>query len=182
MAGRSPCALSRVPRLGGLAGARARQHVFRAVDVLGIGPKHPVIFECVGAPGVLDEVIASAPLFSRVIGVGVSMGADRIRPSMAINKEIDLRFVVGYTPLEFRDTLHMLADGKLDAGPLLTGTVGLGRSRGRVRSALAKPEKHAKILIDPKSQAAEPGAADHAVTTRATHTSERGVSNGTNRS
>ena len=44
---------------------------------------------------------------------------------MAINKEIDLRFVVGYTPLEFRDTLHMLAEGKLDAAPLLTGLVGL---------------------------------------------------------
>jgi hypothetical protein len=34
---------------------------------------------------------------------------------MAINKEIDLRFVIGYTPLEFRDTLQMLADGKVNA-------------------------------------------------------------------
>jgi hypothetical protein len=25
---------------------------------------------------------------------------------MAVNKEVDLRFVVGYTPWEFRDTLH----------------------------------------------------------------------------
>ena len=41
------------------------------------------------------------------------MGTDHIRPAMAINKEIDLRFVVGYTPLEFRDTLHMLAEGKV---------------------------------------------------------------------
>lgn len=131
------------------------QHVFRAVEALGIGPKHPVIFECVGAPGVLDGVIASAPLFSRVIGVGVCMGADRIRPSMAINKEIDLRFVVGYTPLEFRDTLHMLAEGKLDAAPLLTGLVGLpGVAAGF--DALDEPQQHAKILIDPQSQAAEP--------------------------
>ena len=106
-------------------------------------------------PGVLDGVIASAPLFSRVIGVGVCMGADRIRPSMAINKEIDLRFVVGYSPLEFRDTLHMLADGKLDAAPLLTGTVGL-EGVAAAFDALAKPEQHAKILIDPSSQAAEP--------------------------
>ena len=44
---------------------------------------------------------------------------------MAINKETDLRFVLGYTPLEFRDTLHMLAEGTLDATPLLTGQVGL---------------------------------------------------------
>ena len=50
---------------------------------------------------------------------------------MAINKEIDLRFVVGYTPLEFRDTLHMLAEGKVDPSPLVTGTVGLPAWRPR---------------------------------------------------
>jgi len=133
------------------------QHVWRTIDALGIKPKSPVIFECVGVPGVLDGVIASAPLFSRVIGVGVCMGEDRIRPSMAINKEIDLRFVVGYTPLEFRDTLHMLADGKLDATPLLTGLVGLDGVPAAF-DALAKPEQHAKILIDPQSHAVEPGS------------------------
>ena len=131
------------------------QHVWRTIDMLGVKPKRPVIFECVGLPGVLDGVIASAPLFSRVIGVGVCMGADRIRPSMAINKEIDLRFVVGYTPLEFRDTLHMLADGKLDAAPLLTGVVGL-EGVASAFDALAKPDEHAKILIDPQSPAREP--------------------------
>ncbi len=106
-------------------------------------------------PGILDGVISSAPLFSRVMGVGVCMGEDRIRPSMAINKEIDLRFVVGYTPLEFRDTLHMLAEGKIDAAPLLTGVVGLAGVAAAF-DALARPDEHAKILIDPKSPAAEP--------------------------
>ena len=96
-------------------------------------PKRPVIFECVGVPGVIDGIIAGAPLFSRVVVVGVCMGADRIRPAMAINKEIDLRFVLGYTPLEFRDTLHMLADGKVNAAPLVTGDGRAGRRRQRVR-------------------------------------------------
>jgi threonine dehydrogenase-like Zn-dependent dehydrogenase len=132
------------------------QHLWRTIDALGAKPKHPVIFECVGMPGVLDSIIASAPLFSRVIGVGVCMGEDRIRPAMAINKEIDLRFVVGYTPLEFRDTLHMLAEGKLDATPLLTGLVGLDGVPAAFE-ALAKAERHAKILIDPQSHAADLG-------------------------
>ena len=91
-------------------------HVWRVAEKLGAKPKRPVIFECVGVPGILDEIIASAPLLSRVVVVGVCMEPDRIRPAMAINKEIDLRFVVGYTPLEFRDTLHMLAEGKVNAG------------------------------------------------------------------
>jgi threonine dehydrogenase-like Zn-dependent dehydrogenase len=129
-------------------------HVWRAADALGAAtPKHPVIFECVGVPGVIDNIITGAPLFSRVVVVGVCMGADKLRPSMAINKEIDLRFVLGYTPMEFRDTLHMLADGILDVTPLITGTVGLN-GVGNAFDALANPEAHAKILIDPKSDAA----------------------------
>ena len=116
----------------------------------------PVIFECVGVPGILDGIIASAPLFSRVVVIGVCMEADRIRPAMAINKEIELRFVVGYTPLEFRDTLHMLAEGKVNPGPIVTGTVGLPGVEGAF-DELGDPETHAKILIDPKSSAALPG-------------------------
>ena len=85
-----------------------------------------------------------------VVVVGVCMGADRFRPSMAIAKEIDLRFVLGYTPLEFRDTLYMLADGKVDVTPLITGTVGLNGVQNAF-DALGDPEAHAKILITPRA-------------------------------
>jgi threonine dehydrogenase-like Zn-dependent dehydrogenase len=131
-------------------------HVYRAVDALGAAsPKRPVIFECVGVPGVIDGIIGAAPLNSRVVVVGVCMGRDTLRPALANGKEIDLRFVFGSTPLEFRDTLHMLADGKLDASPLITGTVGLDGVAAAFQ-ALGDPEAHAKILIDPKSSAVAP--------------------------
>lgn len=131
-------------------------HLWRAAEAAGAAtPKHPVIFECVGVPGIIDGIIAGAPLFSRVVVVGVCMGADHIRPAMAINKEIDLRFVLGYTPLEFRDTLYMLADGKVNVAPLITGTVGLSGVEAAF-DALGDPEAHAKILIDPKSDANRP--------------------------
>jgi threonine dehydrogenase-like Zn-dependent dehydrogenase len=129
--------------------------LWRAAEALGAKPKGPVVFECVGVPGVIDSIVGGAPLFSRVVVVGVCMGEDRIRPAMAINKEIDLRFVLGYTPLEFRDTLHMLADGKVDVAPLVTGVVGLAGVEDAF-VALADPERHAKILIDPKSPADTP--------------------------
>jgi threonine dehydrogenase-like Zn-dependent dehydrogenase len=124
-------------------------HVWRAAEKLGAGPKHPVVFECVGVPGVIDEIVQSAPLFSRVVVVGVCVGTDQFRPAMAINKEIDLRFVVGYTPLEFRDALHMLAGGEVDPRALITGEVGLDGVEGAF-SALGDPEAHAKILVDPQ--------------------------------
>jgi threonine dehydrogenase-like Zn-dependent dehydrogenase len=126
-------------------------HAWRLGEALGAAPKHPVIFECVGVPGVIDSIIDGAPLFSRVVVVGVCVGVDQITPAMAINKEIDLRFVFGYTPLEFRDTLHMLAEGDIDARPLITGTVGLD-GVDTAFTALASPDVHAKILIDPRGE------------------------------
>ncbi len=132
------------------------QHVYRAAEAAGAaGPKRPVIFECVGVPGMIDSVLAAAPLTSRVIVVGVCMGTDKIRPTMALAKELDVRFVFGYTPLEFYDTLQMLADGKLDASALVTGKVGLDGVAAAF-DALGDPERHAKILIDPGSSAAAP--------------------------
>jgi len=123
-------------------------HAWRLGERLGAGPKRPVVFECVGVPGMISDVVDSAPLFSRVVVVGVCVGTDSFRPAMAINKEIDLRFVLGYTPLDFRDALHMLAEGKVDPRPMITGTVGLDGVAGAFDD-LADPERHAKILIDP---------------------------------
>ncbi len=130
---------------------------WRVAEKLGAKPKRPVIFECVGIPGIIDGIITSAPLFSRVVVVGVCMEPDRFRPAMAINKEIDLRFVVGYTPLEFYDTLHMLAAGNVNATPIVTGTVGLPGVEAAFET-LGDPEKHAKIIIDPKSSVTAPTA------------------------
>jgi threonine dehydrogenase-like Zn-dependent dehydrogenase len=130
-------------------------HMWRLGEALGAAPKHPVIFECVGVPGVIESIIDGAPMFSRIVVVGVVVGADQITPAMAINKEIDLRFAFGYSPLEFRDTLHMLADGSVDPTPLITGKVGLDGVENAF-AALGNPETHAKILIDPSSTATEP--------------------------
>jgi threonine dehydrogenase-like Zn-dependent dehydrogenase len=130
-------------------------HVMRLAQKMGAGPRRPVIFECVGVPGMIDGVIAGAPLGSRVVVAGVCMQPDTIRPAMAINKEIDLRFVVGYSPLEFWDTLQLLAHGKIQASPIVTGTVGLDGVESAFNS-LSEPERHAKILIDPRSKAIIP--------------------------
>jgi len=131
-------------------------HVWRVAEKLGAtAPKRPVIFECVGMPGMIDSIITGAPIASRIVIVGVCDQPDSIRPVMAINKEVDLRFVVGYTPLEFRDTLHLLAEGKVSAAPLVTGTVGLAGVEAAFNE-LGVPNRHAKIIIDPASSATSP--------------------------
>ncbi len=49
----------------------------------------------------------------------------------------------------------MLAEGKLDPRPLITGTVGLDGVDAAF-TALGDPETHAKVLIDPRSPATAP--------------------------
>ncbi|MGW0175977.1 zinc-binding dehydrogenase [Rhodococcus sp. NPDC003322] len=129
-------------------------YVNRAAQAIGLADQpHPIVFECVGVPGMLEGILAAAPLATRVVVVGVCMSEDRLRPAMAVNKELDLRFVLGYTPLEFHDTLHLLADGKVDASPLVTGTVGLAGVPSAF-DVLERADVHAKVLVDPGSEVA----------------------------
>jgi threonine dehydrogenase-like Zn-dependent dehydrogenase len=51
----------------------------------------------------------------------------------------------------------MLAQGKVDPRPLVTGKVGLDGVDAAF-TALSDPGAHAKILIDPQSSAAQPMA------------------------
>lgn len=125
-------------------------HLWRLGEALTQVPKRPVIFECVGVPGMIESILGDAPIMSRIVVVGVCVGEDRITPFMAINKEIDLRFVLGYSPLEYRDTLHLLADGKIDPRAMITSTVGLDGVADAF-TALADPEAEAKVLIDPRA-------------------------------
>jgi threonine dehydrogenase-like Zn-dependent dehydrogenase len=107
-----------------------------------------VVFECVGVPGVLDQIMAAAPRGSRIVVVGVCMEPDTIHPMLGISKELNLQFVLGYTPDEFAATLDHLAEGRIDATPLITGSVGVEGVAGAFE-ALASPERHAKILVEP---------------------------------
>jgi threonine dehydrogenase-like Zn-dependent dehydrogenase len=147
--------LEKMRRVPGLPWAKVMQAAVKA----GKGPAGPVVFECVGVPGILDQLIADAPMMTRVVVVGVCMEPDRLRPAIAINKEIDLRFVIGYDPGEFVQTLQLIASGKVDPGPLHTGTVGLDGVAGAFE-ALGNPEHHAKILVDPRKDGALSDAAD----------------------
>ncbi|MFZ5671065.1 MAG: zinc-binding dehydrogenase [Pseudomonadota bacterium] len=108
----------------------------------------PVVFECVGAPGVLQSIIEGCPPRAQIVVAGVCMEPDRIEPSLAINKQLDLRFVLGYQPDEFARTLADIAEGRIDVAPLITGTVGLD-GVAQAFADLANPETHVKILVEP---------------------------------
>ncbi len=114
------------------------------------GSSTVVQFEGIGVEGMLNTVMRRAPRHSRIVVVGVCMEPDTITPIWGINKELNLQFVLGYSPEEFAETLGHLAEGRIDASPLITGAVPLGGVADAF-AALANPDQHVKILVTPNS-------------------------------
>src|SRR5215204_135764 len=90
-----------------------------------IGGAPPVVFECVGVPGTLQQAMTLVERRGRVVVVGVCMPEDQIRPLLGINKHLTIQFVLGYTPEEFKEALEAIGDGRIDPAPLVTRSVTL---------------------------------------------------------
>lgn len=110
--------------------------------------KEVVIFECVGVPGMLDRLFLDAPQNARIVVVGVCLQADHIRPLIAINKELSLQFVLGYSMDEFDTSLRAIADGRFDVASMVTREVALEEVAAAF-AGLADPERDAKIIVNP---------------------------------
>ncbi|ABK67523.1 MULTISPECIES: zinc-binding dehydrogenase [Mycobacterium avium complex (MAC)] len=110
--------------------------------------KPAVVFEAVGVPGIIDDVLLRARPGTRLVVAGVCMQPDTVHPFFAIAKEINVQFVLAYTPEEFGDSLRALAEGDIDVAPLITGEVGLD-GVGAAFDDLADPERHCKVLVTP---------------------------------
>jgi threonine dehydrogenase-like Zn-dependent dehydrogenase len=89
------------------------------------GAAPAVVFECVGIEGTLQQAMELVATRGRVIVAGVCMVEDRIRPLLAINKQLAFQFVLGYTMPEFAEALDALSSGKIAAARLVTRRVTL---------------------------------------------------------
>jgi threonine dehydrogenase-like Zn-dependent dehydrogenase len=97
-----------------------------------------VVFEAVGAPGVIDDVLRRAPRGTRLVVAGVCMQPDAFRPFLGIAKQISVQFVFGYDPAEFAPSLRSIADGEV--GP---------QAVEEAFDDLSDPDRHCKILVLP---------------------------------
>ena len=107
-----------------------------------------VVFECVGVPGIIEEIMMRSAPQARIVVVGVCMERDRFEPVFGINKELELQFVLGYSAEEFAATLRHIAEGRIAVEKLITDSVGVEGVAGAFE-ALRSPDQHAKIIVEP---------------------------------
>jgi 2-desacetyl-2-hydroxyethyl bacteriochlorophyllide A dehydrogenase len=113
------------------------------LDAAGAPPD--VIFECVGAPGLLQQCIEMAAFGSRIVPVGVCEQPDSIMPFLGLVKELQIQFAMAYNRDDFETCIAMLGDGRIDVSPMVTDIVGLDDLPGAFE-ALRTPSQQCKVL------------------------------------
>ena len=121
-------------------------HVLEAIQAATGRQAPPVVFECIGVPGTLQQAMDLVERMGRVIVVGVCMQEDRILPLVGINKQLTLKFVLGYTPAEYAEALQALGTGAIDTSPMITRTVTLEELPAAFE-ALADPRDCKVVLV-----------------------------------
>ncbi len=134
-------------RLGATAVVNPREFnpAARVKELCGTLPK--LVFECIGVKSTLSEAVGLVDKCGEVAVVGVCMEPDQIMPIHWIFKEVSVHFALAYTRADFQETIAALAQGRIDADPMVTDVIGLEQVPATF-AALRQPTTQAKVLIE----------------------------------
>ena len=107
-----------------------------------------VVFEATGVPGLIAQGVNAAAFRGRVVVVGVCNHPDTLFPLAGILKEATVHFVLAYELSDFRYTVAMLEQERIDPSPMITDRIGLDEVPAMFET-LAAPTTQAKVLIAP---------------------------------
>lgn len=115
-----------------------------------LAPDGPdVVFEAVGAPGLIQEAIGRVRFRGRVVVVGVCFSADTIQPVSATFKEASVRFVLAYEKDDFQYTVDMMDQERIDPRPMVTDRIGL-EGVPEAFESLKAPHSQCKVMVFPE--------------------------------
>ncbi len=113
-----------------------------------IGGAPDVVFECVGVPGMVQASVDAARVHGRIVIVGVCTKPDPFVPVTAVVKELAMHFVVYYRSADFRYTIDMVNQGRIDPFGMVSARVGLDGLPSAFE-ALKHPTDQCKVLVVP---------------------------------
>ena len=104
-------------------------------------------FECVGRPGVAQQVLDEIPRNSIAVIVGNSLEQCYLDQVVAFNKELDIRFSLNYSKAEFGRTLEDLAEGRIAANKLVTDVIPPRNVPDAFDTLAENPAHQAKVVV-----------------------------------
>nr|CRL72583.1 theronine dehydrogenase-like Zn-dependent dehydrogenase [Mycolicibacterium komanii] len=84
-----------------------------------------VVFECVGAPGLINSLVTEAEFYTRIYCAGGWYTGDTLDITEATRQGLTLRFGGGPMPEDWYGVLDAVVDGRLDPMPSVGRIIGL---------------------------------------------------------
>jgi threonine dehydrogenase-like Zn-dependent dehydrogenase len=84
-----------------------------------------VMFECVGAPGLIDSIVKEADFYTRIYCAGGWYTGDTLDITEATRQGLTLRFGGGPMPEDWYGVLDAIVEGRLDPMPSVGRIIGL---------------------------------------------------------
>jgi threonine dehydrogenase-like Zn-dependent dehydrogenase len=115
-----------------------------------LGGRAPnVIFECVGVPGVIDQIIRQCGYFARIIVPGWCLEPDHMLTVCAHTKALNIQFGCGPMTEDFDHAVRALGDGLIDPARWLGGRIGLPEVAERL-DGISNPLNPIRFVVDPR--------------------------------
>ncbi len=108
-----------------------------------------VVFECVGTPGVLNDIICRVAPGSRLLVAGWCLEPDTLFTAAAHVKRLAVQFGGGTSNEMFLEAVRALNDGTVDPTPWFGHRIGLSQL-GDSLAAMADPESPIRTIVDPR--------------------------------
>ena len=85
----------------------------------------PVVFECVGAAGLVQQLVETAPMHTRLYVAGGWYTGDQLDITTASRQGVTIQFGGGPQPEDWYGTLDAIVEGRLDPTPSIGEVIGL---------------------------------------------------------
>lgn len=116
-----------------------------------LGDRRPtVIYECVGLPGLLQQIVEGAGFEARIVMGGYCMEAEKLYVFAAQNKRLTIHFAAGEEPQDMQLALASIANGKIDVASWLGPRIGLN-DVARALSEMSGPTAPVRSVVDPRN-------------------------------
>ena len=107
-----------------------------------------VVFECVGAPGLIDRLVSEAEFMSRIYCAGGWYTGDTLSITEATRNGLTLQFGGGPMPQDWYGVLDAVVEGRLDPMPSVGRVIGLDEVPDAIEQA-RRAEGPPRVVVHP---------------------------------
>lgn len=108
-----------------------------------------LVYECVGLPGMLQQIVEAAPFDGRIVMGGYCMEEERLFVFAAQNKRLNVQFAGGEEPQDMDLAMRAIDDGRIDVSPWLGNRIGVGGVAEAI-AGMSDPMAPVRTVVDPR--------------------------------